>query len=316
VGTLTKTGRGVRGALHLVVALVAASAAVPALAQLTRAPPAGPPAAPLPTLDAGTVLLVVSPHPDDETLCCGGVIQRVLAAGGRVEILWLTSGDAARWNLILIEHALWNVPTKGRALGAQRMAEARAAAALLGVPPAGQLFLGYPDAGLSAVLAAPPQRPYTSPTTGAAAVPYRSALFPDHPYTGASLAEDFATVLRQLQPTLILAPSPADTHPDHRAAGLLTLRISAQRGLSAQVRYWIVHGGEGWPAPRELMPGVPLFPAPRGAGLDSAPFALTPSEEERKHSALNAYASQMQMMAPFLVAFVRSNELFAQRALP
>jgi LmbE family N-acetylglucosaminyl deacetylase len=264
-------------------------------------------------VDAATRLLVVSPHPDDETLCCAGVIQRVRAAGGQVSVLWLTSGDAARWNLILIEHALWNTPAKGRALGEQRMAEARAAAAVLGVPPAGQLFLGYPDAGLSALLGAP-QRPYTSPTTGAAAVPYRGALFPDHPYTGASLAQDFAAVLARVQPTLILAPSPADTHPDHRAAGLLTVRISAQQGLAARVRYWIVHGGEGWPAPRELMPGVPLFPAPSGAGLHSAPFALTPAEEERKHAALEAYASQMQMMAPFLVAFVRTNELFAQRA--
>src|SRR5213082_1269787 len=34
-------------------------------------------------LDAQTSLLVVAPHPDDETLCCAGVIQRVVRAGGR-----------------------------------------------------------------------------------------------------------------------------------------------------------------------------------------------------------------------------------------
>jgi LmbE family N-acetylglucosaminyl deacetylase len=302
--------------LALRLALCAAAVSLPAFAQLTRAPaPAPAVSAPVPALEASTTLLVVAPHPDDETLCCGGIIQRVLAAGGRVSVVWVTSGDAARWDLLLLEHALWNSAAKGRSLGERRMAEARAATARLGVPPSGQLFLGYPDGGLSALLQAP-ERVYTSPSTGAAAVPYRAALSAGHPYTGASLARDFAAVLARVQPTLILAPSPADSHPDHRASGLLTLHAVSALDSATRVRYWIVHGGEGWPAPRELMPGIPLFPAPRGAGLASVPFALTPREEEGKRAALDAYASQMQVMAPFLLAFVRSNELFAPRAQP
>jgi LmbE family N-acetylglucosaminyl deacetylase len=320
--TVTKSTASVRhcrimqSATRVAIVLLAAALSVPAGAQLTRAPAAlAVSAAPLPPLDAATRLLVVAPHPDDETLCCGGIIQRVLAAGGEVSVLWITSGDAARWDLLLLEHALFNDPAKGRALGEQRMAEARAAAAQLGVPPAAQLFLGYPDGGVSALLDAAAV-PYTSATTGAAAVPYAQALFPGHPYTGASLEHDFAAVLSRLQPTLILAPGLADLHPDHRATGRLTLAVAARLGLSARVRWWIVHGGLGWPAPRQLMPGVPLFPAPAAAGLASAAFALTPAEEEHKRLALAAHASQMQMMAPFLLAFVRSNELFMPRAAP
>src|SRR5262250_334489 len=60
----------------------------------------------LPVIGPGTSLLVISPHPDDETLCCAGVIQRVVHAGGRVTIVWLTSGDAARMNLMLMSHSL------------------------------------------------------------------------------------------------------------------------------------------------------------------------------------------------------------------
>src|SRR5215471_1540498 len=51
--------------------------------------------APPPTLTVpeGTRLLVVAPHPDDETLGAGGLIQRVHATGGSVKVVYLTDGD-------------------------------------------------------------------------------------------------------------------------------------------------------------------------------------------------------------------------------
>src|SRR5262252_9174548 len=107
----------------------------------------------LPAIGAGTSLLVISPHPDDETLCCAGVIQRVVHAGGRVAVVWITSGDAALWDLLLIERSLRSAAALD--LGARRMREARAASAALGVAPGGQLFLGYPDGGLATLLEAP-----------------------------------------------------------------------------------------------------------------------------------------------------------------
>ncbi len=59
-----------------------------ASALLVSAPSAtAQPAADLPPLDVRTSLLVVAPHPDDETLCCAGIIQRVLHAGGRVSVV-------------------------------------------------------------------------------------------------------------------------------------------------------------------------------------------------------------------------------------
>lgn len=292
-------------------AALLAAASAPGRAQLTSAPsPAAAPA--LMSLDSRTRLLVVSPHPDDETLCCAGIMQRVLAAGGHVSVLWLTSGDGSRGSLLL-GGALWGGAPRAVALGMRRMAEARAATTLLGVPSAEQLFLGYPDGGLLELLQGYHDRPYRSSTTGASAVPYPQALFPGHPYSGASLERDFAAVVAQVRPTLILSASPADRHPDHRAAGLLILG-PATRHL--QRAFWIVHGGEGWPAPRQLMPGAPLFPPPLTDGLGMGPFALSAAEEDRKYAALEAYPSQLQLLAPFLLAFVRSNELFAVRAAP
>src|ERR1700680_5309015 len=103
------------------------------------APPAA--AASLPRLDAQTSLLVVAPHPDDETLCCAGVMQRVVRAGGRVSVVWITSGDGSELALLLIEKSLFRQAAKARDLAARRMREARAATVLLGVPAAGQLVL-------------------------------------------------------------------------------------------------------------------------------------------------------------------------------
>ena len=270
----------------------------------------------LPRLDAQTSLLVVAPHPDDETLCCAGVIQRVVRAGGRASIVWITSGDASELDLLLIGKSPFVKPETARDLAATRMREARAATTRLGVPAAGQLFLGYPDRGVLSLLTDHRARPYTSGFTGAAAVPYPAALFPGHPYTGESLERDFAAVLARTHPTLILAPSPRDSHPDHRAAGLLTVAVSTRYGVLSGVRYWIVHGGEGWPTPRGLLPGVPLTAAPRSHALALAAFALEPAEEDRKLQAVRAYDTQMRTLAPFLLAFVRSTELFASLPEP
>jgi LmbE family N-acetylglucosaminyl deacetylase len=265
----------------------------------------------LPRIDADTSLLVVSPHPDDETLCCAGLMQRVLAAGGTVSVLWLTSGDGSALSMLMINHRLFGDAALARELGARRMREARAAAALLGVPAARQLFLGYPDGALLRLLSTNRSVPYRAPYTRASSVPYPDALFPDHPYTGESLERDFAAVLARVAPTVIAAPSPRDSHPDHRAAGLLAA-AAARRGTTAAVYYWIVHGGEGWPSPRGLTPGLPLMPAPLMQGIISAPLQLSPHEEDRKLDAVREYHTQLRVLAPLLFAFVRTSELYAR----
>lgn len=276
-------------------------AAVPAAAAVA--------AAQLPPLDASTSLLIVAPHPDDETLCCAGLMQRVAHAGGRVSVVWITSGDASELDLLLIEHSLLMQPEKARDLAVRRMHEARAATTLLGVRIEGQLFLGYPDRGVQRLLTDP--APYTSRFTGAAAVPYPDAVSPGRSYTGASLEQDLTTVLDRVRPTLVLAPSPRDSHPDHAAAGRLTLRLMERRAALPAVRCWIVHGGEGWPSPRGLSPGLPLGRAPLMGRVPLATFELTPAEEDRKLAALRAYGTQMRTLAPLLLSFVRTTETFS-----
>lgn len=42
-------------------------------------------------------LLVIAPHPDDETLGCGGTISKIKAAGGKVYVLIMTLGDVEQF---------------------------------------------------------------------------------------------------------------------------------------------------------------------------------------------------------------------------
>lgn len=38
-------------------------------------------------------VLVFAPHPDDETIGCGGTIAKIIKGGGDVVIVWMTSGE-------------------------------------------------------------------------------------------------------------------------------------------------------------------------------------------------------------------------------
>lgn len=299
----------VPSALFLSLALALACASAPArVADL--------PATGIPRIDAHTSLLVVSPHPDDETLCCAGVIRRVLGAGGHVSIVWLTSGDGSELDLLLIERALRIHPEKMRDLAAKRMREARAAATILGVPAARQLFLGYPDGGLLTLITDHFTIPYYSKFNGATSVPYPDTLAAGHPYTGESLERDFARVLDRVRPTLVLAPSPQDAHPDHRAAGIIALQVLSRRHELTAARFWIVHGGHEWPISRGLHMRLPMAVPPRGRGLGLVPFDLDSLEEADKLEAVRQYHTQMSVMSSFLLSFVRTDELYSSLPVP
>ena len=95
----------------LILALLAATAP-------PTSAPTPTPAPNLPDFGPSTSLLVVAPHPDDELLCCAGVIQRVVQSGGRVSIVWVTSGDASELDLLVIEKSLFLNPAKSRDLAA------------------------------------------------------------------------------------------------------------------------------------------------------------------------------------------------------
>ncbi|WP_181705380.1 PIG-L deacetylase family protein [Chthonobacter rhizosphaerae] len=82
--------------------------------------------------------VVVAPHPDDETLGCGGTILRKRGAGCAVTVVFITDGRSS--------HAHLMPPDR---LAEIRKAEALAACRALRVPDRAVHFLGYPDGRLS-----------------------------------------------------------------------------------------------------------------------------------------------------------------------
>ena len=255
-------------------------------------------------------VLVIAPHPDDESLCCAGMLQRARANGAATAVVWITAGDGFSLDAMAVEHSLWPTQADLRRLGAQRLAEAAAAASELGVPRSNQYLLGYPDHGIAALMGDYYQHGYRSTYTGLSAVSYPQALSPYASFTGNNLERDLARVLDEFQPTLVLAAAPEDRHPDHSASGALARRLLEQRGQLDKLRYWIVHAPR-WPQPRRYQPQLSLAPPALAAALQWQSLALSGGERARKLAALRAHRSQTRLMETFMLSFVRANELFA-----
>ena len=99
-------------------------------------------------------LLVIAPHPDDETLAAGGLLQRSIAAGGTVRVVLVTDGKNNPWPQRMIERK-WRLGPKARTRwAARRRAETLEALDCLGVPASSTVFLQFPDQGLTSLLLA------------------------------------------------------------------------------------------------------------------------------------------------------------------
>ncbi|MGI4788704.1 MAG: PIG-L deacetylase family protein [Janthinobacterium lividum] len=124
--------------------------------------------------------LVVAPHPDDETLGCGGAIALLSALNLPVNVLFISDGKGSHPN------SRQYPPSALRDLREQ---EAREALEMLGAAPSAPIFLRLPDGSVP----------------GEHAVDFAEAVA-----LCRSILEDF-------KPQTVLMPWRRDPHPDHRA---------------------------------------------------------------------------------------------------
>jgi LmbE family N-acetylglucosaminyl deacetylase len=158
-------------------------------------------------------VLVVAPHPDDESLGTGGLLQRVFAQKIPVRILFATNGENNPWAQRYWERR-WRIghPEQVR-WGQRRREEALNAIRSLGGPPECAKFLDLPDLGTSGLL-------------------MQSGEFLDL----------MVNEIREWEPTVALLPAMFDAHPDHSALAVAFSMALELAGAPA-IRSWeyLVH---------------------------------------------------------------------------
>jgi LmbE family N-acetylglucosaminyl deacetylase len=159
-------------------------------------------------------ILFVAPHPDDESLGGGGLLQRAFAAQIPVRILFATNGDNNPWAQRFWERR-WKIGSSERVRwGKRRQQEAIAAIATLGGSPECTRFLGFKDQNIT------------------------SLLMRGVPELFAVLAEE----MRAFNPSMLVIPTTLDAHPDHSALCVaISLVLDSIGNPGIQVWEYLVH---------------------------------------------------------------------------
>jgi LmbE family N-acetylglucosaminyl deacetylase len=151
--------------------------------------------------------IVFAPHPDDESLGCGGLLALLAGAGIAVTVVIVTDGSRSHPNSV--SHS------SGR-LASIREAETLDAVAELGLAPSSVQFLRYPDCGL----------PYRGTSI------YREAI------------ARLRRLMTDMRPETMLVPWRRDPHSDH--IGTWHLLRSTVDGMRSRPR-WLEYPVWAWP---------------------------------------------------------------------
>jgi LmbE family N-acetylglucosaminyl deacetylase len=155
--------------------------------------------------------LIVAPHPDDEAIAAGGLIQRALARGGHVRAVFITDGDNNPWPQRVMKKK-WRISAAERAeWGARRRDEARASLRFLGCTSDDDaIFLGYPDHAMASYARRGDRR----------------------------VVDALREIVASFDATTIVAPSVYDLHADHRAIAWFAHSAASER----EILTYVVHG--------------------------------------------------------------------------
>lgn len=258
-------------------------------------------------------LLVIAPHPDDESLCCGGLLKRAAARGIAAKVAFITNGDGSRTGQIFKTlREPWARDNDLFSIAQHRQIEAINALESVGLGEENAAFFGFPDGGLTAITQMRDDEIYWAPTTHRNHVAYPRAYAPGARYLRTKLFDLMARLVREFAPTLVITGHHLDTHPDHAATHPLALRAIERAELknSPRIAQYLVHYGV-WPVPNGLHPERPI--APPAALMRRGKWRslrLTPDEIEAKLRAVECYQSQLLSLPRYLRAFVRRNEIF------
>jgi len=158
-------------------------------------------------------ILFLAPHPDDESLAGGGLLQRAHAAGAKVRVLLATDGDNNPWPQRFLEKKIKIGSVDRARWGRRRRKEAIAAMEHLGFPKSAVRFLGLPDQGVTNLLLRKDE----------------DVMF------------QFWAELTEWKPTVLIMPSMCDAHPDHSALSVMLHMVLQRIENPPRLYRFIVH---------------------------------------------------------------------------
>jgi LmbE family N-acetylglucosaminyl deacetylase len=259
---------------------------------------------------AGPRLLVIAPHPDDDTVGVGGAVALARERGWAVTVVFVTSGDGF-WAAVRRKDGPMPTGAQMQEYGRLRTDEALRATAKLGVPAKDVIFLGFPDGSTHFLW----QRNWDASTplkgiNGATTVPYPFAMKPGAPYTGTELLSELESIVASTQPTTVLLPDPADVHRDHWAIAAFAQTALVRTGYSGAQLTYLVHRSD-FPRQLGMRPNEPLeapLALERG-GTKWMSVPLTREAREAQRVALLSYVTQEESDAWLIDSFIRANGL-------
>jgi LmbE family N-acetylglucosaminyl deacetylase len=267
-------------------------------------------------------VLILAPHPDDESIACAGIIQKALGAGARVKVVYLTNGDHNEFAFIVYEKRLVMRQGEFIHLGKLRQKESTAAMKFLGLSEKDLVFLGYPDYGTFEIFckywftaSAVTPKPFRDRLTRISRVPYKDSPSYGAKYYGENILSDLTKQILDYQPDKIFVSHPADVNVDHKTLYLflqVALSDLEARLAKPKIYPYLVHC-VGWPKPRYYHPELRLYPPDKfiDSRLDWLISDLSPEWLDKKYRSILFYKSQTQSSAFYLFSFARKNELFS-----
>ena len=266
----------------------------------------------LPDLTEDDRVLVVAPHPDDEILCCGGLLARAAARKIPARVAFVTNGDGSRTGQIF--KTLCEPLARDNdlfSIAQHRQLEALDALEKVGIAEEAAQFFGFPDGGLTAITRMGDDEVYWAPTTHRNHVAYPRAYAPGARYMREVLLDLMTRLIKEFAPTLIFTGHHLDTHSDHAATYPLVTNAVARADLTAPpcIAQYLVHYGI-WPVPNGLNADKNSAPPAALLKRDWHSLALSPDEIAVKLEAIECYDSQLISLPRYLRSFVRRNEIF------
>jgi LmbE family N-acetylglucosaminyl deacetylase len=162
----------------------------------------------------GAHVVAVTPHPDDESLAVGGLIQSALARDATVSILQVTDGDNNPWPQRVLEHRLRIGAADRRRWAERRSGEVTAAIAALGLPETSLQRMHWPDMGVG----------------------------PRLREQGVAAIDAFAARMAVQPIDIVVLPALGDGHPDHSASHVLACLALARLRATPWCLEYLIHG--------------------------------------------------------------------------